>query len=380
VLIHLDADAFYVSVEQAARPELRGKAVAVGGQVGGIIASASYEARRRGVYTPMPSAQARKVCPELIMVRGNMENYSRVSARMFDIVEDFTPEVERTSIDEGYFDVGGHRTLTPLAIAEQMKARIRAELGITVSLGIGASKLVAQIASKLRKPDALVEVPRGTEREFIAPLDVQWLPGVGARLGARLREHGLKLVRDVANTSRDVLAQAAGSYAPQLQAYANALDDRTVIVEHDDAKSYGTQDTFNENVSDGEALLATLREMADKLMSHVRADAKAIRTVSVKVRYPDFRDSSHATTLSTPTDLETDIYPHLPALLRGAWKERRPLRLVSLRFSNIVEPAVQSELALDSSTKRRAKQHEAARLLDELRAKALPVTRGHTLR
>lgn len=380
MLIHLDADAFYVSVEQAERPEWRGKAVAVGGGQRGIIASASYEARRRGIYTPMPGAQALKFCPDLILIRPDMAKYAAVSRRMFEIVEDFTPEVERTSIDEGYFDVGGHRTLTPRAIAEQMKARIRIELGITVSLGIGANKLVAQIASKLRKPDALVEVPRGTEREFIAPLEVHWLPGVGAKLGERLREHGLRLVRDVAGASRELLTQAAGSYAERLQIYANGIDDRAVIVEREEAKSYGMQDTFDDNVSDRDALLATLRTMADKLMASVRADAKAIRTVAVKVRYPDFRDVSHALTLEAPSDLETDIYPHLAPLLRGAWKERLPLRLVSLRFSNVVEPAVQSELALDPEAKRRAKQHDAARVLDELRAKSLPVTRGHTLR
>src|SRR4051794_25865640 len=131
MIIHLDADAFYVSVEQAERPELRGKPVAVGGERRGIIASASYEARRLGIYTPMPGAKARKICPDLILLRGDMQKYARVSHQMFAIVEDFTPEIERTSIDEGYFDVSGHRTLLPREIAEQMKARIQAELGIT---------------------------------------------------------------------------------------------------------------------------------------------------------------------------------------------------------------------------------------------------------
>ena len=316
----------------------------------------------------------------MILIRPDMTKYAAASQRMFAIVEDFTPEIERTSIDEGYFDVGGHRTLTPRAIAERMKARIRAELGITVSLGIAANKLVAQIASKLRKPDALVEVPRGTEREFIAPLEVHWLPGVGAKLAARLRDHGLRLIRDVADASPARLAQAAGSTAEHLRAYATGRDDRPVIVAREDAKSYGAKDTFDENVSDPNALLATLRAMADKLMAAVRADAKAIRTVTVKIRYPDFRDISHATTLDSPTDLETDLYPHLAPLLHGAWKERLPLRLVSLRLSNVGPPAVQTELALDPNAQRRTKQHAAARLLDELHAKSLPVTRGHTLR
>jgi nucleotidyltransferase/DNA polymerase involved in DNA repair len=379
VIIHLDADAFYVSVEQAERPDLRGKMVAVGGQQRGIIASASYEARRMGVYTPMPTAKARKLCPGLIIVSGSMQKYSRVSHAMFAIIEDFTPYIERTSIDEGYFDVSGHRTLSPLEIAGQMKARIRAELGITVSLGIGSNKLVSQIASKLRKPDALVEVPRGTEREFLAPLEAHWLPGVGAKLAAQLRQFGFRTVHDVAVAPPALLEQAAGSFAPRLRSFARGEDDRSIEIEHGDAKSYGTQDTFHENISDREEILRILRTMADRLMASVRGDGKAIRTVSVKVRYADFTDHSHAATLPGPTDLETDLFPLLEPLLRGAWKRREPLRLVSLRVSNVTDAIVQQELALDPEAKRRAKQHEAARLLDELRARSLPITRGHGL-
>jgi len=380
MIIHLDADAFYVAVEQAERPELRSLPVAVGGERRGIIASASYEARRRGVYTPMPSVQARKLCPELIMVRGDMAKYAAVSRSMFTIAEDFTPFVERTSIDEGYFDVAGHRTLTPREISEQMKSRIRAELGISVSLGIGTSKLIAQIASKLRKPDALVEVPAGTERNFLAPLEAHWLPGVGPKLAARLREFGFRKVEDVAEAPLAHLVQAAGNDAARLQAYAQGFDDRPVHVDRDDAKSYGVQDTFGENVSDREFVLSALRTMADGLMARARRDGKAARTVTVKVRYPDFQDCSHALTLKQPTDLETDIYPCLAGLLRGAWKERRPLRLVGLRLTNITEPCFQRELPLDTSSVRHERQEAAARLLDTLRARNLPLTRGHELR
>jgi nucleotidyltransferase/DNA polymerase involved in DNA repair len=379
VLIHLDADAFYVSVEQAERPELRGKAVAVGGLHRGIIASASYEARRAGVYTPMPSAKARQVCPGLIMVRGDMAKYSDYSRRMFDIVEDFTPVIERTSIDEGYFDVRGHRTLTPFEIGRQLKQRISAELGITVSLGIASNKLVAQIASKLRKPDALVEVPAGTEREFLAPLGSNWLPGVGAKLEARLREIGLTHIRDVAIAPPELLASVAGSYAPRLQSLAMGIDDREVIVEHDDAKSYGMQDTFGEDLHDVASVLPILQGMADKLMRRVRRDRKAIRTVTIKVRYQDFTDTSHGITLPQATDLETDIYPHLKSLLRGAWTRKEPIRLASLRFSNVIDPTFQTELQLDSRAASRSRQRDIAKLMDEMHAKSLPVKRGHSL-
>lgn len=380
MIIHLDADAFYVSVEQAERPELRGRPVAVGGERRGIIASASYEARARGVYTPMPSAKARQICPELIMIRGAMEKYARVSKRMFEIVEDFTPLVERTSIDEGYFDVSGHRTLNPRAISEQIKARLRAELGITVSLGVGVNKLVAQIASKLRKPDALVEVQAGREREFIEPLECRWLPGVGPKLAERLRMFEVRFVRDIAAVPFPVLVQAAGSYAEQLRAYAEGRDDRPVIGDRDDAKSYGMQETFDKNIADRKFLDAILIGMADRLMARVREDAKAIRTITVKVRYPDFRDCSHSLTLEAATDLETDVYPYLAPLLDGAWRKRLSLRLVSLRFSHVGPRAFQPELALDHGGTRQSRQTHAARLLDQLHALGLPLTRGHDLR
>ncbi|HEX8296460.1 MAG TPA: DNA polymerase IV [Chthoniobacteraceae bacterium] len=379
MIIHLDADAFYASVEQVENPALRGKAMAVGGLHRGIIASATYEARARGVYTPMPSQKARQVCPELILVHGDMARYSQYSKRMFSLVEEFTPIIERTSIDEGYFDVSGHRTLRPREIGEQLKARIREELGLTVSLGIGENKLVSQIAAKLRKPDALVEVPRGTAREFLAPLEARWLPGIGAKAEERLRGFGLHLVRDVAGAPAEVLLQAAGNYAEQLRSFALGRDERSVEVERDEAKSYGVQDTFSENCRDREVLLGKLRKMADGLMSRVRADGKSIRTVTVKVRYADFTDESHGITLTQPSDLETDVYPRLAGLLRGAWKRADPLRLIALRFSNVCEPTVQLELSLDPATQRRSRQQDAARLIDELRSRALPIGRGHSV-
>jgi DNA polymerase-4 len=380
VIIHLDADAFFASVEQAENPALRGKAMAVGGERRGIIASASYEARRRGVYTPMPTSQARRVCPELILVRGDFAKYRSYSERMFAFAEDFTPWIERASIDEGYFDLSGSRRTTAREAAERIQAAITRELGITVSLGIGANKLISQVASKLRKPNALVEVPAGTEREFLAPLECHWLPGVGAKLGAELRAVGLRFVRDIVEAPLPFLTQVAGNYAAQLRAYALGIDPRPVQCESDAAKSYGMQETFDTNVADRERLLALLRTMADNLMARVRHDGQAIRTATVKVRYADFSDESHGATLPQPTDLETDVYPHLASLLRGAWTRWEPLRLISLRLSNVCAPVFQPELALDAVAKGRTRQQDAARLLDALHARALPLVRAHALR
>jgi DNA polymerase-4 len=379
MIIHLDADAFYVSVEQAERTELRARPVAVGGEKRGIIASASYEARQRGVYTPMPSVRARRICPELILIRGDMAKYQRVSAAMFALCEAVTPLVEKSSIDEAYLDVGGVRGSSPFETAAALKARIRENLGIPVSLGIGSSKLISQIASKLHKPDALFEVPVGSEREFLSPLEVHWLPGVGPKLAERLRGAGLKRVADVAAAPLELLATLAGSMAPRLLAYASGEDERCVQPERDEAKSYGMQDTFEENIADRDRILGCLRAMAGELMRRVRADEKAVRTVTVKVRYADFSEASHGTTLDAPTFIETDLFPRLEALLAGAWKLRAPLRLVSLRLSGVEALPRQLALDIDPECERQRKQVAAARVLDALRAKSLPITRGSAL-
>jgi DNA polymerase-4 len=380
VIVHLDADAFFASVEQAENPKLRGIAMAVGGQTRGIIASASYEARACGVYTPMPSARARQVCPHLVIVRGEFSKYRDYSRRMFALAEQFTPHIERTSIDEGYFDFGTNPYITPRQAAADLQSAILTQLGITVSLGVGSNKLIAQIASKLRKPRALVEVPLGTEREFLAPLECHWLPGVGPKLAARLREHGLRIVADIARAPDESLARAAGSYAARLRQFARGEDDRELVCDRDDAKSYGMQETFDRNVGEKAAILKTLMGMADDLMSKVRRDAKAIRTISVRLRYADMSDVSHAVSLDFPTDLETDVYPLLPRLLRETWKRRASVRLAGLRFTNIQENLIQEELPLDTDARRRARQRDAVRLLDEFRARNLPLTRGHGLR
>ena len=170
MIVHLDADAYFASVEQAADPTLRGRAIAVGGEKRGIIASASYEARKLGIYTPMPTARARKLCPKLIVLPGDFEKYERFSRFMFSYAFDFTPDVEITSIDEGYFDLKGLRKGTPEGVAQTIRKAIAQRLKITVSEGIASNKLVSQVASKLKKPASLIQVPLGHEREFLAPL------------------------------------------------------------------------------------------------------------------------------------------------------------------------------------------------------------------
>src|SRR3954471_5208365 len=209
VIVHLDADAFFAAVEQAADPKLRGKAMAVGGEKRGIIASASYEARKFGVYTPMPTVRARKLCPKLIVVPGDFEKYEHFSRLMFSYAYDFTPDVEIGSIDEGYFDLTGARKPAP-DIAQTIRRAIGQSLKLSVSEGVGGNKLISQIASKLQKPSAFRVVPHGTEREFLSPLANKWLPGIGPKTSNQLNAAGLARIGQIAQTPADLLSLLVG--------------------------------------------------------------------------------------------------------------------------------------------------------------------------
>jgi len=380
-IVHLDADAFFVSCELVLKPELRGTKCAVGGRERGIISSASYEARACGVYTPMPTARARKVCPDLILLPHTGGLYGKVSRQMFDLCETLTPVVQRNSIDEGYLDLGpcGLNAVTEIeARVRGLQARIWRELEIPVSMGIATNKLVAQIASKLRKPRGFVVVPAGAEAEFLAPLPLGKLPGIGGKTEAALAEkHGLRLVRDLLARNESELQAIFGDGWREVLASARGEDDRPVETEHEDAKSHSQQETFGEDIGDFAAIERVAKGMIDHLMPSIRQDGKRVRTMTVKVRYPDFTQESHGQSLEAATDLEAPFYPLVAPLLRAAWKKRRPLRLVSVRFSTVEESAGQLEMFAQTDEKRR----RLAGVLDKLNrvGRDAVVRHGHQL-
>ena len=379
-VVHLDADAFFVSCELALKPELRGTKCAVGGRERGIISSASYEARACGVYTPMPTQRALKVCPDLIMLPHTSGLYSKVSRQMFDLCETLTPLVQRNSIDEGYLDLGpcGFKSSAEIeARVRALQTRIAAELQLPVSFGIATNKLVAQIASKLRKPRGFVVVPPGTEAAFLAPLAIGKLPGVGAKTEAGLNARGVKWIGDIPAKSGSELESIFGENWRDMLATARGEDDRPVETEHDDAKSYSQQETFGEDIRDFAEIERIAKRMVDELLPKIREDKKRVRTMTVKVRYPDFTQESHGRSLETATDLEAPFYPLVPSLLRAAWKKPRPLRLVSVRFSTVEDGPAQLEMFAQGDEKRR----RLAGVLDQLNTKGRVsvVKHGHQL-
>jgi DNA polymerase-4 len=380
-IAHLDADAFFVSCELALKPEFRGTKCAVGGRERGIISSASYEARACGVYTPMPTARAFKVCPDLILLPHTSGLYSRVSRQMFDLCETITPVVQRNSIDEGYLDLGprGDRSTVELEqCLRRLQQRLWEALQIPVSFGLATNRTVAQIASKLRKPRGFVVVSPGAEAAFLAPLPIGKLPGVGPKTEAMLvNRHGIQRVCDLLARSEHELRAIFGESWRDMVACAQGIDERAVESEEEGAKSYSQQETFAEDVAEFSEIERVAKRMIDELLPKIREDGKRVRTMTVKVRYPDFTQESHGRSLNSATDLEAPFYALVAPLLRVAWKKRRPLRLVSVRFSSVEEGPAQLEMFAQNDEKRR----RLAGVLDRLNrhGRDAIVQHGHQL-
>ncbi|HUL52764.1 MAG TPA: DNA polymerase IV [Opitutaceae bacterium] len=379
-IVHLDADAFFVSVEQALDPALRGQKVAVGGRERGIISSASYEARACGVYTPMPTARALQVCPDLILVHHAAGRYGEYSRRLFDLCETLTPVVERRSIDEGYLDLGPCGFKTPAQVEAAVRGlqdRIARELQITVSFGLAANKLVAGIASKLRKPRGFVVVPPGTEAAFLAPLEIGRLPGVGVKTEAVLKDRGIRRVGDLLARTEDELHALFGSGWRDLRAAARGEDASAVETSDEDAKSYSQQETFPADIADLAEIERIAKRMVDELMPKIRADGKRVRTLTIKVRYPGMENETAGQSLAAATDLEAPFYPLVRPLLRKAWTRRKPLRLVSVRFSGVEDRPAQLEMFAEGEERRR----RLAGVLDALNQQGarVVVQHGHQL-
>ena len=379
MILHFDADAFFASVEQAADKSLRGRPVAVGGERRGIIASASYEARKLGIYTPMPTVRARKLCPGLIIIPGDYSKYERFSRLMCSYAYDFTPLVEPASIDEWYMDLTGARTTKAGDAAATIQKAIAQSLKLSVSVGVGINKLVSQIASKLRKPHCFIEVAPGHEQGFLWPLENKWLPQVGPVLASTLNTAGLRTVAHIAATPVDELSLLVGKGAPQLHGYALGRDSRPVVCDAPEAKGYGEQETFNQDTTDTVFIVARLRAMVDGLMRRVRKDGKSIRTVTLRLRYNDMDEVTRSMSLDEPTDLENDIYPLLKGMLDRAWERRVSVRLVGLRFTKVYEAGFCAMLGLEPSDITREKRHTLALVVDDLRKADLNIMRGHDL-
>jgi DNA polymerase-4 len=380
-IVHLDADAFFVSCELSLRPELRGTKCAVGGRERGIISSASYEARACGVYTPMPTKQALKVCPDLILLPHTAGIYGQISRKVFDVCETLTPMVQRNSIDEGYLDIGpcGFKTIDEIERrVRALQQRIWDELQIPTSFGIATNKLVSAIASKAHKPRGFTMVRPGEEAAFLAPLKIGVIPGVGKVTEVALEQAGIRYVSDILTQSETRLKELFGHGWLDMLAMARGEDDREVHTEHEDAKSYSTQETFGQDIADFSEIERIAKRMIDELIPKIREDGKRVKTMTVKIRYPGMENATAGKSLVEASDLEAAFYPLVQPLLKAAWTKRRAIRLVSVRFSSVEAQGAQLEMFSQVEDKKR----RLAAVLDKLNdhGRRGVVRHGHQLR
>ena len=340
-ILHVDMDAFYAAVEQRDHAELRGKPVIVGsdpkqGKGRGIVATCSYEARKFGVHSAQPISQAWKLCPQGIYVRPDMEKYARASSCVMSILLDFTDMLEQVSIDEAFMDVTGSAKLFGAGpeIAQRIKSRIRDELQLTASVGVAGNKFIAKIASDLKKPDGLVVVSPGSEREFLSPLPIGRLWGVGPKTEAGLKSMGLDRIGQLADMEFNELSSRHGKIGSHLWQLSRGIDDRDVVPE-EGFKSIGHEITFESDTADQALLDRTLLDLSEKVARRLRAQEARARTVAMKFREADFSTFTRRTTLNESVDTSEKIYPVARKLMKSLMHEGILVRLIGVYASNL---------------------------------------------
>ncbi|HEX2773759.1 MAG TPA: DNA polymerase IV, partial [Micromonosporaceae bacterium] len=340
-ILHVDMDAFFASVEVRRRPDLRDRPVVVGGTgPRGVVSSASYEARAYGIRSAMPTARARVLCPGAVFLPPDFAEYAAASRAVMGIFRDVTPLVEPLSLDEAFLDVGGARRLfgRPAAIAGQIRRRVAEQEGLTCSVGVAPTKFVAKLGSTRAKPDGLMVIPAGLVLDFLHPLPVAALWGVGERAAEALLRLGLATVGDLARAPAGMVRAAVGeAAASHLQELAWGRDPRPVAPEQVD-KSIGAEVTFDADVADPQVVRRALLALADKVGVRLRRSGKVGRTVSIKVRFADFRTINRSRTLATGTDVAREVFEAAWALF-DALRPGERIRLVGVRVESLADGA-----------------------------------------
>ena len=377
-ILHVDLDAFFAAVEQRDRPELRGRPVIVGGggpNDRGVVSAASYEARRFGVRSAMPLRTAGALCPDGVFIPVDGRKYQAVSRQVMAILRRFSPQVEQVSIDEAFLDVAGTEALhgPPDAVARAIKAAILEDLQLTASVGVAATRLVAKVASDLRKPDGLVLVPPGGEEAFLAPLPIARLWGVGEKSRFILAEYGVRTIGDLAALPPDILQRRFGSMGPVLHDRARGVDP-TPVGGGEAAKSVSHEHTFDRDTNDWEVIERTLLGLAEGVASRLRAGGVKAGTVGVKVRDSGFETHTPQRTLPEPT-AQTDVIWHTAVELVRSHTRGMTVRLLGIAATHLTD---RHQLSLFGGDER---QERATRATDEIRKRfgSTAITRARLL-
>ena len=381
-IMHIDLDAFFVSVEQVLNPELKGKPVVVGGRPDqrGVVAAASYEARAFGLHAGMPLATANRLCPQAIFIEGSFPKYRDASQRFMAILADFSPYLEPVSLDEAYLDATGFESIhgSIHQMAQAIKQRIESELGLCASVGIASSKVVAKVASEMSKPDGLLEVAAGQEVSFLAPLPIAKLPGIGKKTERILRSLGIHTIGDLSVAPLGALKSHFGASGEVLHRYANGIDEREVEPPRA-SKSISRETTFGKDTRDRSFLQATLRYLSERVGADLRQRGKQARCITLKLRYADFTTITRRYTLSRGSDTDQTIFDTGLKLLKTALsQQKQPVRLIGIGISHLTEPGRQLDM-LDASAQRREQLNRA---IDRIRNKYgfTAIQTGRTLR
>jgi len=349
-VLHADLDTFYVSMEVLRRPELLGKPVIVAGGLGarGVVNTCSYEARKFGVHSAMPTNRARRLCPQGIFLPSDYSYYAPASKQFHEILRRYTPDWEPAGSDEAYLDVAGCERLfgSPEEIATEIRARVKGDIGINVSIGVAANKLVAKVASGAAKPDGLLVVPEGTEAAFFAPMPVRDLPGVGAKTEETLNRLGIRTIGDLAAFPADLLEERLGDHGQGLVARARGIHSATVLSGRARRKSISSESTFGKDEGSGDRLRAILRSKSEHVAAQLARKQKAARTVTLKLRFPPFETMTRSLTGRRQVELADDIYKAAVQLFETAWSanDNRPIRLIGVGVANLEDRARQLQL------------------------------------
>ena len=373
VILHLDLDAFFCSVEEVQNPSLRGKPFAVGGKPDerGVVASCSYAARALGIRSAMPMSRALRLCRGLIIVPGRHRLYSEYSEKVMEKLRDLTPLVEQISIDEAFLDISDIQA-DKTRLALDLQRVIQTELNLPSSVGIASNKLVAKIATEVGKksskkknepPFGFTVVPAGDESKFLAPLPADMLWGVGPKTNARLTELGIHTIGDIARWPEKELVNLFGENGRDLWRHANGMDDRPIVTEYE-TKSVSQENTFNVDIRDEKTLEKTLREQSRDVARQLRKNDLAGKTVKVKLRWSDFTTITRQTTLPTSTDNEDEIFHAAVKLMKSARKPNQPVRLIGVGVSGIGAPVRQLSL-WDVGSEKSRKLQEVVDALQE---------------
>lgn len=347
-MLHVDLDAFYASVESLKDPSLKGKPVIVGGVGGrGVVSSASYEARVFGVRSAMPTVRARRLCPDGVFVSPDFTAYQAHSNRFREVLLSFTPLVEPISLDEAFLDVAGAERLfgPPETIAARIRAAVELEVGVTCSVGVAPTKFVAKLASDGCKPDGMLVVPVEGVLDYLEPLPVGRLWGVGEKTGDTLGRMGIRTIGDLSRTPQAILARLLGEQsATHLWQLSHGIDDRDVVP-YEPPKSVGHEETFEHDLDDDEEILRELLALTGRVASRLRADGYRARTVTLKARLATFTTLTRSKTMADPTDVGADLYQTVATLYRGLPGERRRIRLLGVQATGLLSAGAE-QLAL----------------------------------